>query len=50
MKGFAQLVVVDESESRAMPAMVLEAYRKKGGSMPHVVFADPGDEEDLRGV
>lgn len=40
--GFAKSVIVDVSETPGLPALVKNAYRTGGASIPIVIFTDPG--------
>ncbi|MGJ8696144.1 MAG: hypothetical protein ACSHYF_07485 [Verrucomicrobiaceae bacterium] len=40
--GFSKSIVVDTSETAALPALVKNAYRTGGASIPIVIFTDPG--------
>ena len=40
--GFSKSVIVDTSESAALPSLVKNAYRTGGASIPIVIFTDPG--------
>ena len=42
---FSQSIVVDITESAALPAVVKDAYRKGGASIPIVIFTDPAMEK-----
>lgn len=41
---FSKSIVVDTSETAALPAVVKDAYRKGGASIPIVIFTDPAME------
>ena len=41
---FSKSIVVDTSETVALPAVVKDAYRKGGASIPIVIFTDPSME------
>lgn len=41
---FSKSIVVDTSETVALPAVVKDAYRKGGASIPIVIFTDPAME------
>lgn len=43
--GTSETVLVDSSEAVALPNKVRDAYRRKGGAMPFVVFTDAKAEE-----
>lgn len=42
---FSQSIVVDITESAALPSVVKDAYRKGGASIPIVIFTDPAMEK-----
>ncbi len=40
--SFSKSVVVDVSETAALPDLVKEAYRRGGAAVPIIIFTDPG--------
>ena len=40
--GFSKSIVVDVSETAALPDLVKEAYRRGGAAVPIIIFTDPG--------
>ena len=40
--GFSKSIVVDISETPGLPALIKNAYRTGGASIPIVIFSDPG--------
>ncbi|MDB4684850.1 hypothetical protein OAF68_04200 [Akkermansiaceae bacterium] len=40
--GFSKSIVVDVSETAGLPALIKNAYRTGGASIPIVIFTDPG--------
>lgn len=43
--GSSETILVDSSEAVALPEKVRDAYRRKGGAMPFVVFTDAKADE-----
>ena len=40
--SFSKSVIVDVSETAALPDLVKEAYRRGGAAVPIIIFTDPG--------
>lgn len=40
--SFSKSVIIDVSETAALPALVKEAYRRGGAAVPIIIFTDPG--------